>query len=294
MRVTIWGCRGSIPAPGPETVNYGGNTSSIEVLLDNGAVLVLDAGTGIRDLGAALQERGTRRIHLLLTHLHLDHLEGLRFFAPLFDERATIDVWGPSSPVQSLRERIRRSFSPPLFPIDLHEIPARLAFHDVPKEPWTLEGATLTSALVMHPGPTVGFRIEADGATVAYIPDHEPALTGDFASRSRDWISGASLSGDADVLLHDAQFFEDEYADADRVGSLQCRQRRVLRKRGRCAATRPLPPRPGPRRPLAGAAPGRGRLAHRRALGAARPRARGNGSGPLLGERTRDYARSCA
>ena len=76
MRVTIWGCRGSIPAPGPGTVNYGGNTSSIEVLLDNGAVLVLDAGTGIRDLGAALQERGTRRIHLLLTHLHLDHLEG--------------------------------------------------------------------------------------------------------------------------------------------------------------------------------------------------------------------------
>ena len=148
----------------------------------------------------------------MLTHLHLDHLEGLRFFAPLFDERATVDVWGPRSPVQSLRERIRRAFSPPLFPIDLHEIPARVAFHDVPKEPWTLEGATLTSALVMHPGPTVGFRIEADGASVAYIPDHEPALTGNFAARSRDWISGASLSGDADLLLHDAQFFEDEYA----------------------------------------------------------------------------------
>ena len=216
MRVTIWGCRGSIPAPGPETVNYGGNTSSIEVMLDNGAVLVLDAGTGIRDLGAALQERGTRRIHLLLTHLHLDHLEGFRFFGPLFDERATIDVWGPRSPVQSLRERIRRSFSPPLFPIDLHEISARLAFHDVPKESWTLEGATLTSALVMHPGPTLGFRIEADGATLAYIPDHEPALTGDFASRPRDWITGASLAEDADVLLHDAQFSEDEYAE--RIG----------------------------------------------------------------------------
>ena len=213
MRVTIWGCRGSIPTPGPATVNYGGNTSSIEVLLDNGSVFVLDAGTGIRDLGTALQERGTRRIHLLLTHLHLDHLEGLRFFAPLFDERATIDVWGPSSPVESLRGRIRRSFSPPLFPIDLREIPARLTFHDVPREPWTLEGARLTSALVMHPGPTVGFRIEADGATLAYIPDHEPALTGDFARRPRDWISGGSLAGDADVLLHDAQFSEDEYEE---------------------------------------------------------------------------------
>ena len=216
MRLTIWGCRGSIPAPGPETVNHGGNTSSIEVLLDNGAVFVLDAGTGIRDLGTALQERGTRRIHLLLTHLHLDHLEGLRFFAPLFDPRVTIDVWGPRSPVQSLQGRIRRSFSPPLFPIDLRETPARVTFHDVPKEPWRLEGAKLTSALVMHPGPTVGFRIEADRATLAYIPDHEPALTGDFAARSRDWITGASLAEDSDLLLHDAQYSEDEYAE--RIG----------------------------------------------------------------------------
>src|SRR5215211_4905286 len=195
MQVTIWGCRGSIPSPGPETVNYGGNTSCIEVALENGAVFVLDAGTGIRELGSDLQERGTRRIHLLLTHLHLDHLEGLRFFEPLFDDRVTIDVWGPRSPVQSLRDRIRRSFSPPLFPIDLREIPARLTFHDVPKQPWMLEGAMITSALVMHPGPTVGFRIEADGATLAYIPDHEPALTGDFAKRSLDWISGGSLAG---------------------------------------------------------------------------------------------------
>jgi len=216
MRVTVWGCRGGIPSPGPETVNYGGNTSCIEVALENGAVFVLDAGTGIRELGNDLQERGARRIHLLLTHLHLDHLEGLRFFAPLFDSRVTIDMWGPRSPVESLRARIRRSFSPPLFPIDLREIPAQLTFHDVPKEPWSVEGATLTSALVMHPGPTVGYRIEADGVIVAYMPDHEPALTGNFAERSRDWISGGSIAGDADLLLHDAQYFRDEYAE--RVG----------------------------------------------------------------------------
>jgi ribonuclease BN (tRNA processing enzyme) len=123
---------------------------------------------------------------------------------------------GPRSPIESLRARIRRSFSPPLFPNDLREIPARLTFHDVPKEPWSVEGATLTSALVMHPGPTVGFRIEADGVTVAYMPDHEPALTGNFAERSRDWIPGGSVAGDADLLLHDAQYFRDEYAE--RVG----------------------------------------------------------------------------
>ena len=111
-RVMIWGCRGSVATPGPETVEYGGNTSCVEVGLPDGAVLVLDAGTGIRALGVDLLARGTRRIHLLLTHLHLDHLEGLRFFAPLWDERVTLDVWGPRSPVLSLRDRILRSFSP--------------------------------------------------------------------------------------------------------------------------------------------------------------------------------------
>ena len=216
MRVKIWGCRGSVPTPGPDTVGYGGNTSCIEVSLDNGAVLVLDAGTGIRELGLELQEREAHRIHLLLTHLHLDHLEGLRFFAPLFDSRVTIDVWGPRSPVQTLQERIRRSFSPPLFPMDLHEIPAKLTFRDVPKEPWTVEGATIVSGLVMHPGPTVGYRVEADGACLAYLPDHEPALTGAFQERSRDWISGGSIAENADLLLHDSQYFDDEYAQ--RVG----------------------------------------------------------------------------
>jgi phosphoribosyl 1,2-cyclic phosphodiesterase len=216
MRVRIWGCRGSVATPGADTVRYGGNTSCVEVSVGDEAVFVLDAGTGIRELGPELVDRGTLRIHLLLTHLHLDHLEGLRFFAPLWDERATLDVWGPRSPVLSLQERIRRSFSPPLFPIDLQDLPARVTFHDVPKGPWTLEGASLASGLVVHPGPTVGFRIEAAGASVAYLPDHEPALAGAFDDRSRDWISGGWIAEDVDLLLHDAQYFEDEYEE--RIG----------------------------------------------------------------------------
>ena len=215
MRVKIWGCRGSVPTPGPDTVGYGGNTSCIEVSLDNGAVLVLDAGTGIRELGLELQERETPRIHLLLTHLHLDHLEGLRFFAPLFDSRVTIDVRDPLACADPAGAD-QALLSPPLFPMDLHEIPAKLSFHDVPKEPWTVEGATIASGLVMHPGPTVGYRVESDGACLAYLPDHEPALTGAFEERSRDWISGGSIAENADLLLHDSQYFDEEYAQ--RVG----------------------------------------------------------------------------
>ncbi|TML16518.1 MAG: MBL fold metallo-hydrolase [Actinobacteria bacterium] len=211
MRVRIWGCRGSVPTPGPQTVRCGGNTSCIEISLDDGTVFVLDAGTGIRELGNQLAENGVKHVHLMLTHLHLDHLEGLRFFAPLFDPESTIDLWGPRSPVVTLKERIRRSFSPPLFPIDLMDTPGRVNFHELPKTQWRIGEARLIASLIVHPGPTVGYRIEADGSSVAYIPDHEPALTGDFARRSRDWISGGSIAEDVDLLLHDAQYFEEEY-----------------------------------------------------------------------------------
>jgi phosphoribosyl 1,2-cyclic phosphodiesterase len=216
VRLTIWGCRGSVPTPGPQTVDCGGNTSCVEVTLEDGTALVFDAGTGIRRLGQELLERGTKRVHLLLTHLHLDHIEGLRFFAPLWDERMTIDIWGPPSPLLSLQERISRSFSPPLFPIDLRGVPAQVEFHDVPRERWTIDGAVLAADLVVHPGPTVGYRIEIGTASFAYLPDHEPALTGRFAERSTDWISGASVAENVDVLLHDAQYSEDEYEE--RIG----------------------------------------------------------------------------
>jgi phosphoribosyl 1,2-cyclic phosphodiesterase len=215
MQLKIWGCRGSVPSPGPTTVVCGGNTSCVELSLDDGTVLVLDAGTGIRDLGDDLVERGVRRIHLLLTHLHLDHVEGLRFFGPMWDKNVVLDVWGPPSTVLSLEDSIARTFSPPLFPIDLGVVPAQVAFHDAPRQPWKVESALVTAALVVHPGPTLGYRIEADGSTIAYLPDHEPALTG-IEERSSDWISGAAIAEGVDVLLHDAQYFEDEYEE--RIG----------------------------------------------------------------------------
>jgi phosphoribosyl 1,2-cyclic phosphodiesterase len=117
--------------------------------------------------------------------------------------------------VLSLRDRILRSFSPPLFPIDFRDVPARIEFHDVPREPWTLEGVSLAAALVLHPGPTVGVRVDTGAASFAYIPDHEPALAG-LADRPPEWISGGMLALDADLLFHDSQYFEDEYGS--RIG----------------------------------------------------------------------------
>ena len=210
----IWGCRGSLPSPGEDTVRYGGNTTCVEVRSANDVVLILDAGTGIRRLGENLEPGA--QIHVLLTHLHLDHLEGLRFFAPLWEEGREIHIWGPPSPVHSLEERIARSFSPPLFPVDLADIPAEIHFHDVPDEPWTLGEIRVLSLPVSHRGSTVGYRLEVARGSLAFIPDHEPVVGVDIADLDPEWISGHALAAGVDVLLHDSQFTEDEYAE--RVG----------------------------------------------------------------------------
>jgi phosphoribosyl 1,2-cyclic phosphodiesterase len=212
MKARIWGCRGSLATPGPETVRAGGNTSCVEVRLADDTVVVLDAGTGIRVLGRALADEGIpTEIHLLLTHLHLDHIEGLGFFAPIWSPETKLHVWGPRSPIRTLRESVARCLSPPLFPRDLGDIPANVVFHDAPPRPWQLGAATVFALPVEHPGPTVGYRIELDGRALAYIPDHEPALAADLTSASPDWISGFALAKDVDILVHDAQYSEEEY-----------------------------------------------------------------------------------
>ena len=211
MKLTIRGCRGSLATPGAQTLQYGGNTSCVELRLDDGTLLVLDAGTGIRPLGLSLAQDAPRVVHLLLTHLHLDHLEGLGFFMPLWSAETELHIWGPPSPLEPLSVRITRYMSPPLFPLLLSDAPADVRFHDVPDEPWTIGSAVVSAQRVVHPGPTVGYRIEADGASVAYLPDHEPSLGGSIGSTRPEWVSGFEVAREADVLLHDAQYTKEEY-----------------------------------------------------------------------------------
>jgi phosphoribosyl 1,2-cyclic phosphodiesterase len=216
VRVRVWGSRGTIAAPGVETARYGGNTSCLEVRTHDGTVLVLDAGTGARALGLALVAEPPPRIDLLITHLHVDHVEGLGVFDPIWRPETELHIWGPASPVASIDARIATYFSPPLFPIHLSEVPARCTFHDAREGAWTIGGATVRSLSILHPGATVGYRIEADGSALAYLTDHEPALGADLEAASTDWISGFALAAGADLLLHDCQYTPGEYAE--RVG----------------------------------------------------------------------------
>jgi phosphoribosyl 1,2-cyclic phosphodiesterase len=211
VKVKIWGARGSIPAPGPETTRYGGNTSCVEVTLDDGSAFVLDAGTGIRSLGLALGSSGERQLNILLTHLHLDHIQGLMFFAPMFNPRSEIVVWGPASPEASLENRIARYISAPLSPVEVRELPCHPSFREAETTEWQMGSATIRAASVNHRGPTLGYRIEADGSSLCYIPDHEPALGARLDELEEDWISGFELARGATLLIHDCQYTDDEY-----------------------------------------------------------------------------------
>src|SRR5205807_1115138 len=159
MKIKVWGARGSIPAPGPETMRYGGNTSCVEVTLSDGSTLILDAGTGIRNLGLALPRVG-QPIHILLTHLHLDHIQGLMFFAPAFRPESELIIWGPASPQASLRDRIARYISAPLAPVEVRELPSLVSFREAETLEWHIGPARIHAQAVTHRGPTLGYRIE--------------------------------------------------------------------------------------------------------------------------------------
>ena len=212
MEVTLWGTRGSLATPGPETARYGGNTSCVGVRGRAGTVLVLDAGTGIRRFAKTIPA-SVRRVDILLTHLHMDHILGLGFFAPLYRPDAEVHIWGPASSTQGLQARLKRYLSPPLFPVRLNELPCKLHFHEVPRGDVDIGEFRVCSALVCHPGPTVGYRITSPtGQVLTYMPDHEPALGAlCFPALPREWTSGATLAANADLLIHDSQYSAAEY-----------------------------------------------------------------------------------
>lgn len=180
---------------------------------NEGRLLVLDAGTAVRALSEIAS--GLEQIDILVSHLHIDHVQGLPFFQPLLDPDVQVDIWGPISADMNLRERLGRYLSPPLFPVRIRDLP-NVWFHDVPPGEFEIGGFKVLADLVSHPGPTLGYRLEEDGGSICYIPDHEPALAGGAIGSDPEWMSGFQLAHGCQVLVHDSQYTDDEYTD--RVG----------------------------------------------------------------------------
>jgi len=206
--VTFHGVRGSTPCSCPSLARYGGNTSCISVEAEGQDPIIFDLGTGLRSFGTC-RDGAEMTAHALLTHLHWDHVQGLPFFAPLHHPDSSLTVYGPGDgSAESLADCMARFMAPPFFPITASDLPASVTFVDAPDADFANEETSVMARSVPHTGPTAGFRIERNGVSIAYLPDHQEPLD------DKTFIAPGAreLCRDVDVLIHDAQLTATEFA----------------------------------------------------------------------------------
>lgn len=209
LSARCWGTRGSLPSPGHHTVQYGGNTSCLEVRADD-QVLIFDAGSGIRHLGENMVMQGEVAAELFLSHFHWDHIQGLPFFMPLYSPETRMRVHGARQGESDVQSLIAGQMGPIYFPVPFEELSAELDFRDLDATPVRVGNAEVTPHRVRHPMNTYGFRVQNAGATIAYVPDNE--LVGGTYDMPHGWYESFRefISG-VDVLIHDAMFTDEEY-----------------------------------------------------------------------------------
>jgi phosphoribosyl 1,2-cyclic phosphodiesterase len=209
VSVRCWGTRGSIPSPGPTTVRYGGNTTCFEVR-HKGQRLIFDAGSGIRPLGTDLVEKGPNSIHIFLTHFHWDHIQGFPFFAPLYDPEDTIKVVGPKQRDIDVQNLFAGQMGPIYFPVPFSVVAAAMEFEHLNGGGYEIDDTHLEVMRVKHPSFVIGYRVKVGGRTICFIPDNEMEGTGydvgeAWDRRIKDFVA------DADLLIHDSMYTDDEY-----------------------------------------------------------------------------------
>jgi phosphoribosyl 1,2-cyclic phosphodiesterase/ActR/RegA family two-component response regulator len=227
-RIRLWGVRGSIPVPGKSTVRYGGNTSCVEVRAD-GEIIILDAGSGIRLLGLALdKEFGPRsmKLTLMISHTHWDHIQGLPFFSPAYDQKNLIRVLGYEGARAGLAKILASQMETPFFPVSLRQLPSHLAIEELKEMEFRVGSVEVRSKFANHPGICVGYRLATSSGSIAYFPDNEPYEELKMLLASRDGITEEEARGFADaergkmvdflqgcdVAIMDTQYTEEEYA----------------------------------------------------------------------------------
>lgn len=207
FQLRFWGTRGSIATPGPSTVRYGGNTACVELRADSGELVVFDAGTGMRVLGNHLQRERLDgeplRMHLFLSHLHWDHIQGLPFFRPAFDPRTKLTIYGPAQREKPLKDLLGMGMDDPFFPVDLDGLPADLAVTELREQTLEIGSLRVRTKILQHPSPCLAFRVESGRRSVVYATDTEDAYTG----RANPV---GELARGADLLIHDAQYLDED------------------------------------------------------------------------------------
>ncbi len=210
MTLKFWGTRGSIPTYNNDTQQYGGNTSCVSIE-NEGVLIILDAGSGIKPLSDSDYVKSIREFHILITHMHFDHIQGLGFFSPFFNSECRVNIYGPASNSEELIKILSKYLSPPLFPVRIRDFKAELQFHALPRRSLRIGTLSINAAFVCHPGPTLGFRINNETHSICYIPDQEVALGVQSFPKSPCWTSGYELASGCDILIHDAQYESEQY-----------------------------------------------------------------------------------
>jgi phosphoribosyl 1,2-cyclic phosphodiesterase len=205
LQLRLWGVRGSIPTPAAQNLGYGGNTACVEIRLSNNDLFIFDAGTGIRELGLALHSQAgmPRHIHILFSHFHWDHIQGLPFFGPLYDSNCSITFYSTCY-TGPLRESLAAQMAGPYFPVNFEAASAKKNFVELGEAPLAVGDLTIRTFPMNHPQGAGGYRIESSGASVVYAPDREHGHE-ELDARLRE------CARDADILIHDAQYTPEEY-----------------------------------------------------------------------------------
>ena len=216
MRVRFWGARGSLATPGATTVRYGGNTSCAEITTPGGALIIIDCGTGIRQLGQHLLATKPPPLsgHILISHTHWDHIQGIPFFGPFFAPGNKWNVYAPKGMSQSLRDALEGQMQYAYFPVQLDELGAEIRYHELVEGTFRIEDVTISTRYLNHPALTFGYRLEAGGAAIVYASDHEPhsrQLADGTGEISGEELRHCEFLAGADLVIHDAQYTAEEY-----------------------------------------------------------------------------------
>jgi phosphoribosyl 1,2-cyclic phosphodiesterase len=224
MQVSFWGVRGSIPTSGFDTIRYGGHTSCVCIEAEGHPPLVFDLGTGARALGRYLVQKDVEKVYVLLSHTHMDHLYALPYFAPVFQPNCRVHLGLPAESAEAARSRVGQYLNGVFHPLRLDDIGSRLAFHGVPAgEEFSVGGYQVATLRMVHPGGTLGYRVQLGGRSVCYLTDTGPlakpdeGLMANKAPTAMELDLIALVQG-VDIMVMDAMFDEDEYLDKQKWG----------------------------------------------------------------------------